>query len=422
MARKRTTKKPTFKEASLFWGKLGCISFGGPAGQISIMHSEVVERRKWVSEDDYMHGLNYCMLLPGPEAQQLATYIGWRLHGIKGALVAGGLFVLPSYFLFLLLGWLYMAHQSAGPVMAFFEGVKPAVVAIIFYAMFKIGKKVMKTHVHYGLATIALFGVGLLNISFLWVVALGMFAGWLQHTKSGAKNTWPKVSHTALRRAGKILLVGAALGAAAMAAVFALFSGTSAFAHMAVFFSKAALVTFGGAYAVLPYVFQQAVEHYQWLTLPQMMDGLALGETTPGPLVMVVAFISFVGGWNYAEAMQMVPLTGGVIGASIATFFTFLPSFIFILMGGPMIQHLGKIPVVTKMLSYITAAVVGTVAYLALFAAWHMFMPQQNLASLNMVNVLLAVAYGVLLVRFHISMPLLVLAAGAVGLAQYFIF
>ncbi|HKX95950.1 MAG TPA: chromate efflux transporter, partial [Methylibium sp.] len=336
----------SFREAFGFWLKLGFISFGGPAGQIAIMHTELVERRRWISERRFLHALNYCMLLPGPEAQQLATYIGWLMHRTWGGIVAGALFVLPSLFILIGLSWIYLRFGDVPVVAGLFYGIKPAVTALVLHAAHRIGTRALKHPALWGLAAAAFVAIFAFDTPFPAIVAaaalIGHFGG--RHAPQvfamggghgAAKASYgpalidddtPTPAHARFSRVhlAKVLAVGLALWGAAMAALVAAQGLHATLAQMGWFFTKAALLTFGGAYAVLPYVYQGAVDHHQWLTAPQMIDGLALGETTPGPLIMVVAFVGFVGGWAKQVLGPDALFLGAALAASVATFFTFL--------------------------------------------------------------------------------------------------
>ncbi len=384
----------TFYEAFRFWLKLGFISFGGPAGQIAIMHRELVEKRRWVSEKRFLHALNFCMVLPGPEAQQLATYLGWLMHRTRGGIVAGGLFVLPSLVLLITLSWIYMAYGQQPVVAGIFYGIKPAVAAIILHALHRIASKSLGNPlvapVPWALAAMSFIAVAILNLPFPVVVLTALVMGAVlaqtapgslirsggHASKAGSAHEaalidddTPTPPHATFKasRLAMVLTVGAVLWLLPMAALLASFGWQGTLTQVGWFFTKAALLTFGGAYAVLPYVNQAAVEHYQWLTTPQMMDGLALGETTPGPLIMVVAFVGFVGGWTQQVLGPDGLFLGAALAACIATWFTFLPSFIFILAGGPWVESTRGNLKLTAPLAAVTAAVVGVIANLALF-------------------------------------------------------
>lgn len=385
---------PSFREALLYWLKLGFISFGGPAGQIAIMHQELVEKRRWISEQRFLHALNYCMLLPGPEAQQLAIYIGWLLHRTWGGIVAGVLFVLPSLFILALLTWIYLAYGDVPLVQGIFLGIKPAVVAVVIFAAWRIGSRALRNPVMWIIAALAFIAIFVLEVHFPFIVIgaalLGALGGKLMpeqfrisgnHGAAGKAygpaviddtTRLPHTRHSNLHVA-KLLLIGLAMW---VGMLWLLPSGT--LTDMGHFFTKAALVTFGGAYAVLPYVYQGGVDTFGWLTGTQMIDGLALGESTPGPLIMVVAFVGFVGAWTLQIFGSDNLFLAGFIGASVATFFTFLPSFLFILCGAPLVESTHGNLKFTAPLSAITAAVVGVILNLALFFGWHVLWPNAS--------------------------------------------
>ena len=428
-----------FGEALRFWLKLGFISFGGPAGQIAIMHEELVERRRWISEKRFLHALNYCMLLPGPEATQLATYIGWMMHRTWGGIVAGGLFVLPSLFILIALSYLYMAYGSLPAVAGLLYGVKPAVVAIVLAAAWRIGSRALKHPALWAISLAAFVAIYALHAPFPAIVigaglvgALGgrlaprVFAAGGSHIAAyrryGAAlidDDTPTPAHARYRtaRVARFALAGAAIWAIAMLALVALDGSGGALARMGVFFSKAALLTFGGAYAVLPYVYQASVEQYQWLSAPQMIDGLALGETTPGPLIMIVAFVGFVGGWGKALFGPDALFLSGAAAATVATFFTFLPSFVFILVGGPIVESTHGDLKFTAPLTGVTAAVVGVIVSLALFFAEHVFWPGGFGASIDWLSLAVAAIALVALMRYKIGLIPVIAACGAAGLA-----
>lgn len=386
-----------FFEALKFWLKLGFISFGGPAGQIAIMHRELVEERRWISEGRFFHALNYCMLLPGPEAQQLATYIGWLMHRTWGGVVAGVLFVLPSLFILIALSWIYVAFGQVSWVAGLLYGIKPAVAAIVLHAVHRMGSKTLKkpavAPVLWAIAALSFVAIAVFKVAFPWVVLAAAVAGWLgqrwvpaqfatsaghaaakqpaghQHVPALIDDTTPTPEHARFNksRLALVLLVGGLLWLLPMGALLLSQGWSGALTQMGWFFTKAALMTFGGAYAVLPYVYQGAVEQFGWLSAAQMMDGLALGESTPGPLIMVVAFVGFMGGWSQQVLGAEAQLLGAALAACVVTWFTFLPSFIFILAGGPLVESThGKLQLTAPLLA-ITAAVVGVMANLALF-------------------------------------------------------
>jgi chromate transporter len=429
----------SFAEALRFWLKLGFISFGGPAGQIAIMHTELVERRRWISERRFLHALNYCMLLPGPEAQQLATYIGWLMHRTWGGIVAGALFVLPSLFVLVTLSWIYLRFGEVPLVAGIFYGLKPAVTAIVLHAAHRIGTRALKNHWMWGIAAASFVAIFAFDTPFPAIVVAAALIGWF-----GARR-WPGVfalggSHGSTQaghgpaliddhtptppharftrgRLLRVLAIGGALWLLAMGALALFASPQGALTQMGWFFTKAALLTFGGAYAVLPYVYQGAVETHQWLSGPQMIDGLALGETTPGPLIMVVAFVGFVGGWLEQVLGPQALFLGGALAATVVTFFTFLPSFVFILAGGPLVEGThGKLGF-TAPLSAITAAVVGVILNLAMFFAHHVLWPQGFDGRFDAVSALIGAAAAVALFRFKVGVMPLLAGSAAAGLA-----
>lgn len=428
----------TLGEAFKYWLKLGFISFGGPAGQIAMMHQELVERRRWISEHRYLHALNYCMLLPGPEATQLAIYIAWLMHGIRGAVVAGVLFFLPGFLLLSLLAGIYLAWGDVPLVRGIFYGIKPAVVAVVVFAAWRIGSRALKNELLWSLAALAFIGIFFFDIGFPWIVfaagILGAVGGKIAPNKfksGGAHRAsdkeygpalidddTPTPAHAKFSWHKLVLTVSAFL--LIWVAAMVVTRGSQALADMGTFFTKAAFLTIGGAYAVLPYVYQGGVEHYGWLTGPQMMDGLALGETTPGPLIMVVTWVGYLGG--VAKGVFASPVAAGVAGAAVATFFTFLPSFLFILAGGPLVEATRNELKFTAPLTGITAAVVGVILNLAVFFAWHTFWPRATAASpfaggFEWFPVLLAVAAFVALWKYGVDIMKVIGACALLGLA-----
>ena len=427
----------SFREAFRFWLKLGFISFGGPAGQIAIMHQELVERRRWISERRFLHALNYCMVLPGPEAQQLATYIGWLMHRTWGGIVAGALFVLPSLVILIGLSWVYVAFGDVPLVAGLFYGIKPAVTAIVLQAAHRIGSRALKNSTLWAIAAAAFVAIFALNVPFPAIVAaaalIGAIGGRLAPAsfRTGGHGTanktygpalidddTPTPQHALFRwsRLARVALAGALLWALPMAALLALLNWQHTLTQMGWFFTKAALLTFGGAYAVLPYVYQGAVGHYEWLTATQMIDGLALGETTPGPLIMVVAFVGFLGGYAQALFGQDSQFLAGATAAAVVTWFTFLPSFIFILAGGPLVETTHGDLKFTAPLTAITAAVVGVVMNLAMFFGYHVLWPKGFDGTFDWVSALIAVAAAVALIRFRRNVMQVIAACAVVGL------
>ncbi|RNI31058.1 chromate efflux transporter [Rufibacter latericius] len=433
-------EKPSFREAFLFWLKLGFISFGGPAGQIGIMHTFIVEQKRWVSDSRFLHALNYCMLLPGPEAQQLATYLGWLMHGVRGGLVAGIFFVLPSVFILLGLSSVYVSYGTIPWVAALFYGLKPAVVAIVALALLKIAGKSLKTWFHYLLAVLSFVAIFFLKIPFpLIILATIVLAivlrkltpnlfqekeatqkqaedeeSYYLHAGSevvGAGVTWGK---SLLRLGVTLLLWVVPLG------LFYLFTREFPFwSHLVAFFTKAALVTFGGAYAVLPYVAQVAVEKFEWLSRYQMIDGLALGETTPGPLIMVLTFVGFMAGFNhYGGSLAM-----GALGLFTTTFYTFLPCFFFILAGAPLIERTRGNAAVKSILGVVTAAVVGVVLNLTVYFGVAVLFPEGlSLSRLDYFALVWMVISFLAMYRFKVGMMLWIGISAMAGLAHYLLF
>jgi len=410
-----------FSQAVRFWLKLGFISFGGPTGQIAIMHHELVERRRWISEGRFLHALNYCMLLPGPEATQLATYIGWMMHRTWGGIVAGGLFVLPSVFILIALSWIYLTYGDVPLLAGLFYGIKPAVVAIVLAAAHRIGSRALKNAWLWTIAAAAFIAIFAFDAPFPAIVIAAGIAGYFTPGKfsSGGGHSCAHASfgpaliddHTptpeharfSWKKFSAFGFAGLALWALVLGALAAVHGWDGTLTQMGWFFTKAALVTFGGAYAVLPYVVQAAVEQYHWLTALQMIDGLALGETTPGPLIMVVAFVGFIG--------------AGVAGALVATFFTFLPSFIFIFMGAPFIETTHGDLRFTAPLTGITAAVVGVILNLALFFAHHVLWPEGRSGPFDLPSAVIGVAAFVALFRFKAGIIPVIAVCAALGLA-----
>ncbi|AOE86659.1 chromate efflux transporter [Pseudomonas sp. TCU-HL1] len=428
-------------QAFLFWLKLGFISFGGPAGQIAIMHQELVERRRWISERRFLHALNYCMLLPGPEAQQLATYIGWLMHRSWGGIIAGALFVLPSLFILIALSWVYIAFGDVPVVAGLFYGIKPAVTAIVLQAAHRIGSRALKNNWLWGIAAAAFVAIFALNLPFPLIVLgaalLGYVGGRIAPDKfalggshGAAKADYgpaliddhtPTPEHARFRWSRLLMLavIGALLWLLPMGLLTAAFGWQGTLTQMGWFFTKAALLTFGGAYAVLPYVYQGAVGHYGWLTPTQMIDGLALGETTPGPLIMVVAFVGFVGGYVNPMFGADQAFLAGAVAASLVTWFTFLPSFLFILAGGPLVESTHNELKFTAPLSGITAAVVGVILNLALFFGYHVLWPEGFGGRFDWPSALIALGAAVALLRFKRGVIQVLAACALAGLVVH---
>lgn len=433
-----TPEPVSLAQAFWYWLKLGFISFGGPAGQISIMHHDLVEKKRWISEKRFLHALNYCMVLPGPEAQQLATYIGWLMHRTWGGIIAGVLFVLPSFFILTGLAWVYMAYGAVPAVAGALYGIKPAVVAIVLFAAYRIGSRALKNNVLWSVAALAFIAIFALKLPFPLIVLaaglIGHFGGRIapQYFKVGGghgaadksfgsaliDDDTPTPEHALFswKKMARIVIIGFAIWLIVMAGLVIQYGWDAAFTQMGWFFTKAALLTFGGAYAVLPYVYQGAVEHYHWLTPTQMIDGLALGETTPGPLIMVVTFVGFVGGWVTQVFGPDAIFASAFIASSIVTFFTFLPSFIFIFMGGPFIETTHGNLKFTAPLSAITAAVVGVILNLALFFAYHVFWPSGLTSSIDWFSIVLTAIATVAVFRFKVNVIPVILTSGILGM------
>ncbi len=425
------TAHPSFWQAFRFWLKLGFISFGGPAGQISIMHQELVDKKKWISNDRFLHALNYCMLLPGPEAQQLATYIGWLLHKTRGGIVAGMLFVIPSVFILFALSYIYITFGSLPWVAAIFTGLKAAVLAIVLAAVIKIGKKSLKNNVLVALAVLSFLATYFLHVPFpiliLTVGIIGLIGGSFfpeMFSVGGQKGKAPPLSEPIIQassasphkgasslRRNTLLLAAFLLLWAIPFLILRFMIPNTTFYHEALFFTKAAFLTFGGAYALLGYIAQAGVEHYGWLTGIQMMDGLGLAETTPGPLIMVVQFVGFLAGWNHSATWT--PLAGAILGSGIATYFTFLPSFLFIFLGAPYIEKLSGNSRMANALSTITAAIVGVVLNLGVWFGTHVLFLE---SGFNWFSAVLAIITFILMHFYKVGIIPIIIGAGCTGL------
>ncbi|MBI5612456.1 MAG: chromate efflux transporter [Gammaproteobacteria bacterium] len=437
-----------FWEAFKYWLKLGFISFGGPAGQISMMHQELVEKRRWISEHRFLHALNYCMVLPGPEAIQLAIYIGWLMHGVLGGIVAGMLFFLPALVLLTSLSWIYIAFGDLPVVAGVLYGIKPAVTAIVVFAAYRIGSKALKNAVLWAVAAAAFVAIFVFDAPFPAIVLaaaiLGAIGGRLAPDKfkaggghGGSNKTYgpaliddhtpvPEHARFSWARVTIFLAAGLGIGLAVFALLLTLYGWQGTLTQMGWFFTKAAFLTIGGAYAVLPYVYQGGVEQYGWLTGLQMIDGLALGETTPGPLIMVVTYVGFIGGWTKQVFGGELLALGGIAGALVATFFTFLPSFLFILVGGPAIEASRHDIKLSAPLSAITAAVVGVIINLAVFFAWHVLWPQATTTAplaggFEWFSLVVGIAAFLALWRYKLDIMKVIGVCAVAGLAWVFV-
>jgi len=431
------------RAAYWFWFRLGLISFGGPAGQIAIMHQELVERRRWISERRFLHALNYCMLLPGPEAQQLATYLGWLMHRTTGGLIAGGFFILPSLIMLIALSWVYVTFGHVSWIAGLFFGIKPAVTAIVLQAAFRIGSRALKNRWLWTIAALSFIAIFTLDAPFPLIVALAALAGWIggrfapnQFSLGGGhkmktvsvpsnaslsppliNDDTPTPEHAKFTffRVIKSGILGGLIWLGSIGLLFALFGWENPLTQMAWFFTKAALLTFGGAYAVLPYVYQGAVAQFSWLSPLQMMDGLALGETTPGPLIMVVTFVGFLGGVSKHLLGPDSVFLSGTLAACVVTWFTFLPSFVFIFMGGPIIEATHNDLKFTAPLTGITAAIVGVILNLTLFFGYHVLWPQGIHAPFDAVSAAIALSAALALFLFKRSVLEVIIGSALIG-------
>ena len=437
ISKKASTQAPTFGEAFRFWLKLGFISFGGPAGQIAIMQTELVDRRRWISQSRFLHALNYCMLLPGPEAQQLAIYIGWLLHKTAGGIAAGALFVIPSIFVLWTLSFVYAAYGNLPWIAAIFYGLKPVVVAIVIAAVIRIGRKALKNEVMWAIAILAFVAIFFLKVPFpVIIISAGLFGllgGKIWPSKfdvvsaheSGNKSESSVIddehespAHTkpSLGRAVVVTTTWLFVWWTPVLAAALLFGGSPTIVREGIFFSKTAVVTFGGAYAVLPYVAQHAVEQFGWLQPGQMMDGLGLAETTPGPLIMVLQFVGFMGGWT--QPGNLSPLLAATIGALITTWVTFTPCFLWVFLGGPHIEQLRGNKKIAMTLSAVTAAVVGVILNLAVWFALNVIHPQ---TGFDWFAIALGLAALIAMIRWKVGVIPVIIAGGVIGLVALLI-
>lgn len=426
----RHRHSPTFSEAFRFWLKLGFISFGGPTGQIAIMHAELVEKKKWIDESRFLHALNFCMLLPGPEAQQLAIYIGWLLHKTRGAIVAGALFVLPSIFILWALSYVYVVYGNVPWIAAIFYGLKPAVLAIVAAAVIRIGRTALRNAVMWAIAAAAFVAIYFFRVPFPIIIIsagiVGLIGGKiLPQFFSGAVDlaigstsfpdnaVTPAHTRPSIARALKLCAIAIVLWWLPVAVAGMCLGTQHTIFREGVFFSKAAMITFGGAYAVLPYVAQQAVENYHWLGPHQMLDGLGLAETTPGPLIMVLQFVGFLGAWNHPG--NLPPLLAATLGALITTWTTFVPCFLWILLGAPYIERLRDVKQLTAALTTVTAAVVGVILNLAVWFGVHVIFPPG--ADVDWFALIVFVVAFLGMLRWQWNIIAVILGSGLAGLA-----
>ncbi len=442
----------SLRQALRVWLKVAMLSFGGPAGQIAVMHRIVVEEKRWISETRFLHALNYCMLLPGPEAQQLATYIGWLMHRTLGGILAGGLFVVPGIIAIMVLSWVYAAWGRVPLVAALFFGLKAAVLAIVLEAVFRIGKRALKNAVMIGVATLAFIGIFFCAVPFPIIIigaaTLGLAAGFAglgdfqikPGHASGSKHAIgddsllgdasPGRARPAVAASLRVAAVWLVLWLAPVAAIVAIFGPSNVYSEIAIFFSKMAVVSFGGAYAVLAYVAQQAVNTYGWLAPGEMLDGLGMAETTPGPLIMVLQFVGFMAAYRHAGALS--PMLAGTLGGLLATWVTFTPCFLWIFLGAPFIEVLRDNKALNAALSAVTAAVVGVVLNLAVWFAIHVVFRETfpihafpfafdapNAASVDPWALLLSAAACVAIFVFSLGMISALIACCAAGMALY---
>lgn len=437
------TNNVSLRDALKFWCKLGFISFGGPAGQIAIMHREMVERRRWFDEEEFLHALSFCMLLPGPEAQQLAIYTGWLLHRATGGILAGTLFVVPSIFVLLGLSFVYAMYREQTIVAGILSGIKPIVIAIVIDALFRIGGKALRSKIHYAIAVTAFCLIYFVAVPFPLIVlgaaAIGFMWMRLQpstsrlEVESSSQTISPKddaISHTSItrdaslarhrqssslgRRALKVVLIGIGLWLIPLIAVIAWSGSDGLHTQLYLFFTQAALITFGGAYAVLAYVTQAVVETFGWVTTQTAIDGLALAETTPGPLIMVLQFIGFMAGWNNPGNMNQS--ASALLAALLTTYATFLPCFVFVLAGAPYIEVLRGNEKIKAALQGVTAAIVGVIANLAVVFGAAVILDERMGNATRLVNVVLVVCALVALRRFKIDVLWLILGGALFGI------
>jgi chromate transporter len=419
--------RPSFSEALKVWLRIGLLSFGGPAGQIALIHREVIDQRQWIDEQEFLHALNFCMLLPGPEAMQLATYIGWKLHGVKGGLAAGLLFVLPGAMVILALSILYSLFGKLNFVEGLFFGVKAAVLVVVLQALLRVSKKALKGQLDWALAAASFLALFVFGWPFPLVIAAAALMG-LLFPKSIAKSLELPSAFPSITQTAKTIAVWMTLWFAPLALIYKFTQGTPVYFGLAKFFSQLAIVTFGGAYAVLSYMGQDVVEMHRWLTTPEMMDGLGLAETTPGPLILVGQFVGYMAAYHNAGTIW-----AGLIGSLIFLWMTFIPCFLWIFAGAPYVVHLQYMPRIASALSRITAAVVGVILNLAVWFALHVFFSKvarlsgplpiwtPDLSSFDGAALVLSVVCGFALLQFKIGVPKTLAIAAIMGVFYKFI-
>ena len=416
----------SFKEAILYWLKLGFISFGGPAAQISMMHEEIVEKKKWIDDKSFFHALNFTMILPGPEAQQLATYLGWLMHGRLGGLIAGTLFILPSFFILSLLTYIYINYSDNIWGEGILYGIKAAVIAIIFAASLKIAKKVLKKSYYWVMAISAFLAINILDLNLPIIIITAGVIGFLFHyfkNNNGynRQSTLEFFKNKVIKKSIRTFLIALSIWLTVF--FFILYTNESILINLSLFFSQAALVTFGGAYALLPYVFQNIIESHGWLTSQQMIDGLALGESTPGPLIMIVTYVGFIVGW-YNDILNLgSPITGALLCAILATFFTFLPSFAFIFIGAPLIELTKDNKILEIPLNFITSAVVGLIVNLGYMLAYNSLWTDNNGSKNFDVHLLILIVFSLLaLTKAKVGIVSLLITLALTGMMMKFYF
>ncbi len=436
LGKSATPVHPSFAEAFRFWLKLGFISFGGPTGQIAIMHTELVEKKRWISETRFLHALIFCMLLPGPEATHLAAYVGWLLHKTWGGIVAGALFVLPSAFILWGLSYVYVAYGHIAWINSIFFGLKPAVLAIVASAVIRIGKRALRNQIMWSIAAVAFVAIYFLKVPFPIIILCAAMFGFIgrkfspakfsleiKHGNSTKKETSvlsdeaesPAHTKPSFGRAIRVLAVCLVLWWVPVFGLGKWLQWNHALPQEGLFFSKAAMVTIGGAYAVLPYVSQQAVEHHHWLSAGQMLDGLGLAETTPGPLIIVLQFVGFLGGWQHPGSLP--PLLAATLGACITTWTTFVPCFLWIFLGAPYIEQMRGNAKLTAALSSVTAAVVGVVLNLAVWFGIQVIFPQIGQGrEINWFAVIVSVIAFFGMIRWKWDIIPVVIGAGLLGI------